>query len=197
VRLRPRCPGLFFIAFSFRLQDLQLSRVIRTRARYLVWLIAIAVSSVFVVVPGQSRAALAAEILALTAGCMVYTAWSALRSAQWEPSPFSGDLVGRRLGMGQPGCSASGRASACSPGMAAGCTFSRSRCCSGSPSKSQRPGAWLCGSVKDTRGQDIMPGATAHARTAAGRAVRCRKRRISRCTWAVVGWPVNVTNSIH
>ena len=87
--------GLFFVAFSLRLQDLQLSRVIRTRARYLVWLIAIAVSSAFVVMPGQSRAALAAEILALTAGCMVYTAWSALRSARWEPSPFSGDLVGR------------------------------------------------------------------------------------------------------
>jgi hypothetical protein len=92
--------GLFFVAFSLRLQDLQLSRVIRTRVRYLVWLIAIAVSSAFVVMPGQSRAALAAEILALTAGCMVYTAWSALRSARWEPSPFSGDLVGRWLGMG-------------------------------------------------------------------------------------------------
>jgi hypothetical protein len=39
--------GLFFVAFSLRLQDLQLSRVIRTRARYLVWLIAIAVSSAF------------------------------------------------------------------------------------------------------------------------------------------------------
>jgi len=80
--------GLFFVAFSLRLQDLQLSRVIRTRARYLVWLIAIAVSSAFFVMPGQSRAALAAEVLALTAGCMVYTAWSALRSARWEPSPF-------------------------------------------------------------------------------------------------------------
>jgi hypothetical protein len=28
--------GLFFVAFSLRLQDLQLSRVVRTRARYLV-----------------------------------------------------------------------------------------------------------------------------------------------------------------
>src|ERR1700722_4884015 len=70
--------GLFFVAFSLRLQDLQLSRVIRTRALYRVWSIAIAAISAFVVMPGQSRAALAAEILALTAGCMVYSAWSAL-----------------------------------------------------------------------------------------------------------------------
>lgn len=49
--------------------------------------------------PGQSRAALATEILALTAGCVAYTAWSALRAARWEPSAFSVELVGRWLGM--------------------------------------------------------------------------------------------------
>jgi hypothetical protein len=47
--------GLFFVAFSLRQRDLQLSRVIRTRARYLLlWLIVITVSSAFVVMPGQS-----------------------------------------------------------------------------------------------------------------------------------------------
>jgi hypothetical protein len=93
--------GLFFLAFSLRLQDLQLSRVIRTRARYLlIWLIAIAVSSAFVLMPGQSPAALAAEILALTTGCVAYTAWSALRAARWEQVAFSVDLVVRWLGMG-------------------------------------------------------------------------------------------------
>ena len=76
--------------------------MIRTRARYLpAWLIAIAASSAFVVMPGQSLAALAAEILALTAGCVAYTAWSALRAVRWEPSPFSAGLVGRWPGMGR------------------------------------------------------------------------------------------------
>jgi hypothetical protein len=38
--------GLFFLAFSLRIGELQLSLVLRTRARYLlIWLIAIAVSS--------------------------------------------------------------------------------------------------------------------------------------------------------
>ena len=112
--------GLFFVAFSLRLQDLQLSRVIRTRARYLVWLIAIAVSSAFVVMPGQSRAALAAEILALTAGCMVYTAWSALRSARWEPSPFSATSSAGWLGMGATWLLSIGAGISLLVGMAAG-----------------------------------------------------------------------------
>jgi hypothetical protein len=93
--------GLFFVAFSLRVRDLQLSLALRTRARYLlIWLIAIAVSSGFVVMPGQSRAALAAEILVVSAGCAAYTVWSVLRTARWELPPFSADLVGRCLGMG-------------------------------------------------------------------------------------------------
>ena len=41
--------GLFFVAFSLRVRELQLSLALRTRARYLlIWLIAIAVSSAFV-----------------------------------------------------------------------------------------------------------------------------------------------------
>jgi hypothetical protein len=92
--------GLFFIAFSLRVQDLQLSRVIRTRARYLLlWLVVIAISSAFVVMPGQPRAVLATEILALSAGCAAYTAWSLVRAARWERPALSADLVARWLGM--------------------------------------------------------------------------------------------------
>lgn len=93
--------GLFFIAFSLRVQDLQLSLTIRTRARYLlIWLIVIAIGSGFVVMPGQSLTALAAEILVLSVGCAAYTVWSLVRAALREPPPFSADLVGRWLGMG-------------------------------------------------------------------------------------------------
>jgi hypothetical protein len=93
--------GLFFIAFSMRVQDLQLSRVLRTRARYLlIWLVVIALVSAFVLMPGQSRAALATEILVLCAGCVAYTAWSSIRTARQESPPFSADLLGRWLGMG-------------------------------------------------------------------------------------------------
>ena len=92
--------GLFFVAFSLRQRDLQLSRVIRTRARYLLlWLIVITVSSAFVVMPGQSGAALAAEILVVSAGCTAYTIWSVLRTARWERPAFSADLAWRWLGM--------------------------------------------------------------------------------------------------
>jgi hypothetical protein len=92
--------GLFFVAFSLRVRDLQLSLALRTRARYLlIWLIAIAVSSAFVVMPGQSHAALAAEILVVSTGCAAYTVWSVLRTARWELPAFSADLVGRLLGM--------------------------------------------------------------------------------------------------
>jgi hypothetical protein len=97
--------GLFFIAFTLRVRDLQLSVALRTRTRYLlIWLIAITVSSAFVVMPGQSRAALATEILVLSAGGAAYTVWSVRRTARSEMPPFSADLVGRWLGMGQPGC---------------------------------------------------------------------------------------------
>jgi len=92
--------GLFFIAFSLRLQDLQLSVLIRTRARYLLlWLIVITLASALVLMPGQSHAALAAEILALSTCSAAYTAWSAARAARLEPPPFSVDLLVRWVGM--------------------------------------------------------------------------------------------------
>jgi hypothetical protein len=93
--------GLFFVAFSLRVRELQLSRVLRTRARYLlVWLIAIAIGSGFVLMPGQSRTVLAAEIIVVSAGAAAYTVWSVLRMKRWELPPFSADLAGRWLGMG-------------------------------------------------------------------------------------------------
>lgn len=93
--------GLFFIAFSLRVQDLQLSLVIRTRARYLlIWLVVIALASAFVLMPDQSHAALATEILVLSAGCAAYTVWSSVGTARREPPPFSADLLARWLGMG-------------------------------------------------------------------------------------------------
>ena len=93
--------GLFFVAFSLRVRELQLSRVLRTRARYLlIWLIVITIGSGFVVMPGQSLAVLAAEILVVSVGCVAYTVWSLLRMARWELPAVSADLVGRWLGMG-------------------------------------------------------------------------------------------------
>jgi hypothetical protein len=65
--------GLFFVAFSLRVRDLQLSVVIRTRAAYLLTLlVVIVVYSAFVVMPGQSRAALAAEILIVSVVGVAY-----------------------------------------------------------------------------------------------------------------------------
>jgi hypothetical protein len=93
--------GLFFVAFSLRVRELQLSLALRTRARYvLVWLIVITIGSGFVVMPGQPRAALAAEILVVSVGCVAYTVWSVLQMARWELPTASADLVGRWLGMG-------------------------------------------------------------------------------------------------
>jgi hypothetical protein len=92
--------GLFFVAFSLRVRELQLSLVLRTRARYLLtWLIAIAIGSGLVVMPGQSRAVLGAEILVVSVGCAAYTVWSVLRTVRWELPVFSAGLVGRWLGM--------------------------------------------------------------------------------------------------
>ncbi len=92
--------GLFFIAFSLRLRDLQHSLTLRTRARYLlIWLIVIAVGSAFVLMPDQPLAALATEILVLSAGSVAYTAWSSLQTARREPPPISVDLLVRWLGM--------------------------------------------------------------------------------------------------
>jgi hypothetical protein len=93
--------GLFFVAFSLRVRELQYSLVLRTRARYLLtWLIAIAIGSGLVVMPGQSRAVLGAEILVVSVGCAAYTVWSVLRTVRWELPVFSAGLVGRWLGMG-------------------------------------------------------------------------------------------------
>jgi hypothetical protein len=92
--------GLFFVAFSLRVRELQLSRVLRTRTRYLlIWLIAIAIGSGFVVMPGQSLAVLGTEILVVSAGCVAYTAWPVLRTVRSERPALSSGLAVRWLGL--------------------------------------------------------------------------------------------------
>lgn len=92
--------GLFFVAFSLRVRELQLSLALRTRARYLlIWLVAIAVGSGFVVMPGQPRAALGAEILVVSVGCVAYTARSVLGTVRRELPAASANLVARWLAM--------------------------------------------------------------------------------------------------
>jgi hypothetical protein len=97
--------GLFFVAFSLRVRDLQLSLALRTRARYLLlWLIAIAIGSAFVVMPGQSRDAEATEILFVAVGGTAYTVWSLLRTKRWELPPYrvvGKDARGRDISSGQ------------------------------------------------------------------------------------------------
>jgi len=88
--------GLFFVAFSLRVRDLQLSVVIRTRAAYLLTLlVVIVVYSAFVVMPGQSRAALAAEILIVSMVSVAYLVWCLPRLVRL--AVFSVDLVVRWL----------------------------------------------------------------------------------------------------
>jgi hypothetical protein len=88
--------GLFFVAFSLRVRDLQLSVVIRTRAAYLLeLLIVIVVYSAFVLMPGQSRAAVAAEILIVSMVSVAYLVWCLPRLARL--AAFSVDLVVRWL----------------------------------------------------------------------------------------------------
>jgi hypothetical protein len=87
--------GLFFVAFSLRVRDLQLSVVIRTRAAYLLaLLIVIVVYSAFVLMPGQSRAAVAAEILIVSVVGVAYLCgWCLPRLLRL--AVFSVDLVVR------------------------------------------------------------------------------------------------------
>ena len=90
--------GLFFVAFSLRVRELQLSPALRTRARYLLtWLVAIAIGSGFVLMPGQPRAALGTEILVVSVGCVAYTARSVFRTVRRELPGVSADLAARWL----------------------------------------------------------------------------------------------------
>jgi hypothetical protein len=87
--------GLFFVAFSLRVRDLQLSVVIRTRAAYLLTLlVVIVVYSAFVLMPGQSRAAVAAEVLVVSAVGLAYLCgWCLPRLVRL--AVFSVDLIVR------------------------------------------------------------------------------------------------------
>jgi hypothetical protein len=151
--------GLFFVAFSLRVRDLQLSLALRTRARYLlIWLIAIAVSSGFVVMPGQSRAALAAEILVVSAGCAAYTVWSVLRTARWELPPFSADLVGRCLGMGATWLLSIGAGISLLAGSGGGLYLLAFAVLLGIALEVAAAWSLIVWVGKDIRGNDIMPG---------------------------------------
>lgn len=92
--------GLFFVAFALRVQELQLSLALRTRARYLlIWLIAIAIGSGFVLMPGQSLDVLGAEILVVSVSCVAYTVWAVLRTPRRDRPAGSAGLAVRWLGM--------------------------------------------------------------------------------------------------
>jgi hypothetical protein len=54
----------------------------------------------FVVMPGQSRAVLAAEILVVSVRCVAYAVWPVLRTVRSELPDVSADLAVRWLGMG-------------------------------------------------------------------------------------------------
>ena len=151
--------GLFFVAFSLRVRDLQLSLALRTRARYLlIWLIAIAISSGFVVMPGQSRSALAAEILVVSVGCAAYTVWSVLRTARWELSPFSADLVGRWLGMGATWLLSIGAGISLLAGSGGGLYLLAFAVLLGIALEVAAAWSLVVWVGKDIRGKDIMPG---------------------------------------
>ena len=133
--------------------------MIRTRAPYLlIWLIAIAVSSAFVVMPGQSLAALAAEILTLTAGCVAYTSWSALRAARREPYAFSVDLVGRWLGMGATWLLSIGAGISLLAGHGGGLYLLAFAVLLGIALEVAAAWSLIVWIGNDTRGKDIMPG---------------------------------------
>jgi hypothetical protein len=85
--------GLFFVAFSLRVRDLQLSVVIRTRAAYLLTLLVVIVLySAFVLMPGQSRAAVAGEVLIVSVvGTAYLVGWCLPRLVRL--AVFSVDLV--------------------------------------------------------------------------------------------------------
>jgi hypothetical protein len=151
--------GLFFVAFSLRVRELQLSRVLRARARYLlIWLIAIAIGSGFVVMPGQSRAVLAAEILVVSVGCTAYTVWSVLRTVRWELSAFSADLVGRWLGMGATWLLSIGAGISLLVGHGGGLYFLAFAVLLGIALEVAAAWTLVVEAGKHTGGKDIMPG---------------------------------------
>ncbi len=151
--------GLFFIAFSLRVQDLQLSRVFRTRARYLLlWLIVIAIGSAFVVMPGQPRAVLAAEITVWSAGCATYTLWSLVRAARWEIPAFSPDLVARWLGMVATWLLSVGAGISLLAGQGGGLYLLAFAVLLGIALEVAAAWSLIVGIGKDIRGQGTMPG---------------------------------------
>jgi hypothetical protein len=152
--------GLFFVAFSLRVRELELGPILRTRARYmLVWLITIAIGSGLVVMPGQSRAVLAAEILVLSVGCAAYTVWfGAADGAVWSHLQSPPIWSAGGSAWGQPGCSASARGSAWSSGTAAGCTLLAFAMLLGIALEVAAAWTLIVEAGHDTKGRDVFDG---------------------------------------
>ncbi len=151
--------GLFFVAFSLRVRELQLSLALRTRARYvLVWLIVITIGSGFVVMPGQPRAALAAEILVVSVSCVAYTVWSVVRMARWELPAVSADLVARWLGMATTWLLSIGAGISLAVGHGGGLYLLAFAMLLGIALEVASAWTLVVEAGKDTRGKDIMPG---------------------------------------
>jgi hypothetical protein len=151
--------GLFFVAFSLRVRELQLSRILRTRARYLlIWLIAIAVGSGFVLMPGQSLTVLATEILVVSVGCVAYTVWSVLRTVRQEPPTPSVDLAVRWAGMGATWLLSIGAGISLLAGHGGGLYLLAFGVLLGIALQVAAAWTLLVEADTDTRGQDVMPG---------------------------------------
>lgn len=92
--------GLFFIAFSLRLGDLQRSIVIRTRARYLLLgTVMICLGSGFVLLPAQPLWALSVEIVSVSAAYSAYTIVTIIYAVRREPMELTVDLAARYVAM--------------------------------------------------------------------------------------------------
>jgi hypothetical protein len=151
--------GLFFVAFSLRVRELQLSPGLRARTRYLlIWLIAITIGSGFVLMPGQSRAVLAAELLVVSVGCVAYTVWSVLRTARLELPAISADLVGRLLGMGATWLLSIGAGISLLAGQGGGLYLLAFAVLLGIALEVAAAWTLVVEAGKHSRGRDVMPG---------------------------------------
>ena len=179
--------GLFFVAFSLRVRDLQLSVVIRTRAAYLLaLLVVIVVWSAFVLMPGQSRAALASEILIVSViGVAYLCGWCLPRLVRL--AVFSVDLVVRWIAGVAGLLLGIGAGISMLIGNGGGLYFLAFGAMLLIANEVASAWSLIVGIGKDTGAKDIMLVRTAHARRAASWVTGCRGGRIWRDARAVTG----------
>lgn len=90
--------GLFFIAFSLRVRDLQHSVLVRTRARYLLLcLIGCFALPIAALVPQQPLTALAVETLVVVTALWGYTLVTLVRAARLEPGGITRGVIARNV----------------------------------------------------------------------------------------------------